>query len=209
MRQPETPEREDRVQSANPGIELVVGLGNPGTEYADTRHNVGFWVVDDLAGRHEAAPWCRRSVTLITSAFFGPRLVLAKPTTFMNRSGRAVAWMLDHLDLEPPQMLVVSDDVDLDLGTLRLRRSGGPGTHNGLRDICDHIGQEFPRLRMGVGGLDGWNDLAEYVLSPFGDNEKKVADSMIQRAADAVETTLRDGVTAAMSRHNGPEVPRS
>jgi PTH1 family peptidyl-tRNA hydrolase len=203
--QPDSPRADDATRSAFVGIELVVGLGNPGPDYEATRHNVGFRVVDELARRHDAAPWCHRPSTLVTSAYFGPRLILAKPTTFMNRSGRAVAWLLDHLDVTSSNMLAVLDDVDLDLGTLRLRRSGGPGTHNGLRDICDRVGTDFPRLRLGVRGHDGFDDLADYVLSPFGDHEVAAADRLIFRAADAVDTALRDGVMAAMSRHNGPE----
>jgi len=185
-------------------IVLVVGLGNPGRDYLQTRHNIGCRVVDELARRNDAAPWARFPSCHITSAWFGPRLLLAKPTTYMNRSGRAVEWMLDHLELPPPQMLVVLDDVDLDLGTLRMRPSGGAGTHNGLRNICDSVGTGFPRLRLGVRGDAGWDDLAEYVLSPFHDTELPTMTSMIERAADAVETCLRDGVDLAMSRFNGP-----
>jgi PTH1 family peptidyl-tRNA hydrolase len=185
-----------------PGIELVVGLGNPGKRYAATRHNMGFLVVDALAGRLDAAPWAHFARCELTSAPLGARLLLAKPLSYMNRSGAAVAWLLDHLDLTPPQMLVVVDDVDLDLGSLRLRRSGGPGTHNGLRDICDRIGGSFPRLRLGVRGHTGWHDLADYVLSPFADDELPLTEQLVGRAAEAVESCVRDGLETAMHRHN-------
>jgi PTH1 family peptidyl-tRNA hydrolase len=185
-----------------PGIELVVGLGNPGERYAATRHNMGFLVVDALAGRLGAAPWARFAQCALTSAPLGARLLLAKPLSYMNRSGAAVAWLLDHLDLTPPQMLVVVDDVDLDLGSLRLRRSGGPGTHNGLRDVCDRVGGSFPRLRLGVRGRAGWQDLADYVTSPFDADERPVAEQLVSRATDAVEASVRDGLEQAMARFN-------
>ncbi len=184
--------------------ELIVGLGNPGESYEGSRHNVGFRVVDELARRHSDDPWLGRQLCDLTSAWLGPRLVLAKPMRFMNRSGAPIRWALDHLDLEPEQMLVVLDDVELDLGVLRLRRSGGPGTHNGLRDICDHIGDNFPRLRLGVRGVSSWEDLAEFVLSPFCEGEIRSAEGMIERAADAVECLVVEGVDLAMSRFNGP-----
>ena len=186
------------------GIELVVGLGNPGARYAETRHNLGFLVVDELARRHAADGWARLPLCELTSARFGPRLLLAKPLTFMNRSGAAVAWMLDHLDLDPGQALVVLDDVDLGLGVLRLRRSGSAGTHNGLRDVCERVGTSLPRLRLGVRGHDPWQELAEYVLSPFADDEQPLARQLVARAADAVEGAVRDGLEAAMRRFNGP-----
>jgi len=185
-----------------PGIELVVGLGNPGERYAATRHNMGFLVVDAVAGRLGAAPWSCRSLCELTSAPLGARLLLAKPLSYMNRSGAAVAWLLDHLDLTPPQMLVVVDDVDLALGSLRLRRSGGPGTHNGLRDVCDRVGGSFPRLRLGVRGGAGWQDLADYVTSPFDEDERPVVDQLVSRAAEAVEASVRDGLARAMSLYN-------
>jgi PTH1 family peptidyl-tRNA hydrolase len=203
--QPDAP-REASVSrlEPGPGIELVIGLGNPGERYAATRHNMGFLVVDALARRLGAAPWSRRRLCELTSAPFGARLLLAKPLSFMNRSGAAVAWLLDHLDLTPPQMLVVVDDVDLALGSLRLRRSGGPGTHNGLRDVCDRVGGSFPRLRLGVRGGAGWQDLADYVTSPFDDDELPLVRLLVGRAVDAVVTALHHGLETAMLRHNRP-----
>ena len=185
-------------------IELVVGLGNPGERYAATRHNVGFRVVEELARRQSGAVWVHRRLCDIASTGLGERLLLAKPLTFMNRSGDAVVWLLDHLDLEPDQMLVAVDDVDLPLGTLRLRRSGGPGTHNGLRDICDQIGRGFPRIRLGVGSEVNSPDLAEYVTAPFESPQQPVAERMIAYAADAVEIAVLEGIQSAMSRYNGP-----
>lgn len=183
-------------------IELVVGLGNPGEAYAATRHNVGFRVVDEIARRHADCDWMHRALSSVATAGLGPRLVLAKPMTFMNRSGEAVGRLLDLLDLEPRQMLVVLDDIDLPLGTLRLRRSGGPGTHNGLRDVCEWVGRDFPRLRVGVRGDGPTGDLAEYVLSPFTDAEQRQLSGLVVVAADAAETAIVEGLDRAMERFN-------
>ena len=114
-------------------------------------------------------------------------------------------WLLAQLGMSVTSMLVVVDDVDLPLGSLRLRRSGGPGTHNGLRDVCERIGSDFPRLRLGVRGSDPWDDLAEYVLSSFEADEESQLAPMIGHAADAVEAVLRDGVESAMNRFNRVE----
>lgn len=185
-------------------IELVVGLGNPGERYAATRHNVGYRVVDELARRHSDALWVHRRLCDLSSIGLGARLLLAKPLTFMNRSGEAVVWLLDHLELEPDQMLVAVDDVALPLGTLRLRRWGGPGTHNGLRDICDRVGRNFPRIRLGVGPEAAPHDLAEYVTTPFARAERPIVERMEARAADAIEASVLEGIPLAMSRYNGP-----
>jgi PTH1 family peptidyl-tRNA hydrolase len=187
-------------------VELVVGLGNPGQCYADTRHNVGFRVADELVRRHGDSDWIEGSVADL--ARVAPRMILAKPRSFMNRSGEAVDWLIRNLGLSAANTLIVVDDVDLPLGSLRLRRSGGPGTHNGLRDVCERIGLDFPRLRLGVRGTDPWDDLASYVLSSFEADEESLLTSMIGRAADAVEAVLHDGVESAMNRYNRVENER-
>lgn len=200
LNQDTAPRPDDRRSQGS--IELVIGLGNPGESYAATRHNIGFRVVDEMAGRHADCDWMRRALSEVTTARLGPRLVLAKPITYMNRSGEAVDRLLDLLDIEPAQMLVVVDDIDLPLGVLRLRRSGGPGTHNGLRDVCDRVGRGFPRLRVGVRGSDPIGDLADYVLSPFTDAEQRHLPELVASAADAVETAIVDGLDSAMGRYN-------
>ncbi len=184
-------------------IELVVGLGNPGRRYAATRHNLGFLVVDELARRHRDAPWAHHPLGDVVSTAMEPRLILAKPRTYMNRSGRAVEWLVRLLALAPEQVLVAVDDVELVFGTIRLRRSGGPGTHNGLRDICSRIGDAYPRLRVGVRGAEP-GDLADYVLSPFTDDESAHLAAIVERAVASVESALRDGLDRAMSRFNRP-----
>jgi PTH1 family peptidyl-tRNA hydrolase len=132
----------------------------------------------------------------------GRMVVLARPLTYMNRSGGVVQALLDGFGLEPENLLVVVDDIDLPLGALRLRPRGGPGTHNGLRDVCDSIGTTFPRLRVGVRGSVIEGDLADYVLGRFDADEIDLAEATIERAADAVESTLRIGVERTMNTCN-------
>ncbi|MCG6964653.1 MAG: aminoacyl-tRNA hydrolase [Acidobacteria bacterium] len=183
-------------------MELVVGLGNPGDAYAATRHNVGFRVVDAVAQLLRAGEWRRELKSELSATGRGRRVWLAKPRTYMNCSGEAVAELLSGLEVSPAQCLVVVDDVDLPLGRLRLRRSGGPGTHNGLRDIVDQVGTGFPRLRLGVRGSAPWADLAEYVLAPFESGELEVAEGMIKLAGDAVSYSVFEGLQRAMNRFN-------
>lgn len=185
-------------------IELVVGLGNPGPEYVSTRHNVGFRVAEELVRRRGGPVWLVRPNCELAVVTMGRLVVVARPSTYMNRSGRAVRWLIDELGLTQEQMLVVVDDVDLPLATLRLRRSGGPGTHNGLRDLCAEVGEGFPRLRVGVRGETMAGDLADYVLSPFAVDEVVEAGAAVARATDAVETAVRDGFEVAMNIYNRP-----
>ncbi len=185
-------------------VELVVGLGNPGEEYEETRHNVGFRVVDEIARRLRAGTWERRFYSEVASTSRGRRVWLAKPRTFMNRSGEAVASLLQGLGVPASDALVIVDDVDLPLGRLRLRPSGGAGTHNGLRDIVEHVGPGFARLRMGVRGEAPWENLAQYVLSPFDEEERALAEDMIKQAADAVVVSVFEGLGRAMNRFNQP-----
>ena len=183
-------------------IELVLGLGNPGTDYARTRHNVGFMVADLLRRRRGLEGWLDVNGCELVIVPLGRLVAVARSLGYMNRSGAAAELLLRHFDLEPSQLLVVADDVDLPLGTLRMRKRGGPGTHNGLRDICAHIGVEFVRLRVGVSPTEPVADLAEYVLSPFDQGERALAQQAMERAADAVECAARSGVERAMSLHN-------
>lgn len=180
----------------------VVGLGNPGAEYENTRHNVGFRVVDELARRFRCGAFTARGYALVASRAGARRVLLVKPTTFMNLSGRAVAALCRDEGLLPSQVLVVVDDVDLPLGQLRLRSRGGPGTHNGLRSVVEAVGESFPRLRLGVRGDHPWTDLAAYVLAPFADDERAAVEEMIQLAADCVEEALFSGVGRAANRFN-------
>jgi len=186
-------------------IELVLGLGNPGERYAETRHNVGFRVVDELARRSGVGIWDRHPSCVIRPLAIGGGVIGAKPLTYMNRSGDAASWLIERFALEPDRMLVVVDDIDLPIGRLRLRKRGGPGTHNGLRDLCDAVGPGFPRLRVGVRGEAVWDDLADFVTDPFDPRELEDVDRAIVRAADAVEAVITDGLDAAMNRFNRVE----
>jgi PTH1 family peptidyl-tRNA hydrolase len=187
-------------------VKLIVGLGNCGPRYAGTRHNVGFDVIDILAGR-----W---RIDLTTEKFHGwfgaadragQRVGLLKPTTLMNRSGRAVSAAARFYKLELPDLLVVVDDVALPHGKLRMRAQGSAGGHNGLQDIIDRLGaDEWCRLRIGIGGPIG--DGSSYVLGRFTADEQEVMDPARERAADAVECWVEHGPDLAMTRFN-PDPP--
>jgi PTH1 family peptidyl-tRNA hydrolase len=186
---------------------LVVGLGNPGDGYANTRHNVGFQVANKLAKRARLEFGIKSAESRIAEGSLGAqRIAIARPQTFMNDSGKAVRKLLDRYRLEPSAMLVVFDEVDLPLGKIRIREKGGPGTHNGMRSIVSVVGEGFPRIRVGVAPADPTTeigDLAEYVLSPFSADERPEVDTSIARAAEAAEVALRDGLRRAMDEFNG------
>ena len=181
----------------------MVGLGNPGREYARNRHNVGWMVVDELARRHGGSWRGKFSGQLAEVRLNGLRLALLKPETFMNDSGRSVAAATRFFKVDPESLLVVHDDVDLDSGRLQARAGGGLAGHNGLRSLAQALGtQDFLRLRIGVGrpGRGDPRSVADYVLSPF-ELEEDVG-ALVSRSADAVETLAREGVEAAQQRFN-------
>jgi len=192
--------------SARP--KLVVGLGNPGKEYQGTRHNIGFAVVDRLAekfGCSFRSKW--RFSAKIAEAASGDvgKVVLAKPQTFMNRSGTAVNTLLQWLKIEPAQLLVVVDDADLPLGQIRLRIAGGSGGHNGLRSIIETLGdnEEFARLRVGIGRSAPLGaDISGHVLGRFAPSERESAEQAVAVAVEAVDCCLLEGVTKAMNQFN-------
>ena len=182
---------------------LVVGLGNPGPEYAEHRHNVGFMVVDELARRQGGSFREKFSGQLAETRLDGARVALLKPQTYMNESGRSVAAAARFYKLEPDAILVVHDEGDFDLGRLQARLGGGLAGHNGLRSIAQHLKTpEFMRLRIGVGrpGRGDPRPLADYVLSNFEPHDD--AEAIVARAADAVETLDAEGLEAAQRRYN-------
>lgn len=186
-------------------MKAIVGLGNPGREYAGTRHNIGFDVLDEVARRWhvQLRPW--KSVADV--AVVGTRgVVLVEPQTYMNLSGDAVSRIAAFHKLDPTDVLVVVDEVQLPLGRLRVRRNGSAGGHNGLKSIIQHIGAEFPRLRVGVGRGDPRWDLADHVLSKFGREEREAVADLVSRAADAVELFADEGLEVVMNRFNPPPV---
>jgi PTH1 family peptidyl-tRNA hydrolase len=182
---------------------LVAGLGNPGREYARTRHNVGWMVLDELARRHDGSWRGKFSGQLAEVRVDDARTALVKPETYMNESGRSIAGAARFFKAPVDSVLVVHDDVDLDEGRLQARRGGGLAGHNGLRSIAQALGsQDFLRVRIGVGrpGRGDRRSVADYVLAPF-DAETDV-DALVTRAADAVESIVRDGLEATQQRFN-------
>lgn len=182
-------------------MKVIVGLGNPGTEYAGTRHNVGFDVVDELARRWKARLTKWKSIA-DRAVVTDHDVVLAKPRTYMNDSGRAVSAMMTFWKILPQDVLVVVDEVQLPLGKLRIRSSGSAGGHNGLKSVIQHVGQGFPRLRIGVDRGHPDRDLSDRVLSRFPPHERQVVNLAVNRAADAAETFVSDGLQVAMNRFN-------
>jgi PTH1 family peptidyl-tRNA hydrolase len=191
-------------------LKLIVGLGNPGRRYRDTRHNVGFAVVDALAARHggafESAPG---EAIMARLRGVGPGgTLLVKPLTFMNLSGFAVSEVARYFRVDLPYILVVADDISLPVGRLRARPQGSDGGHKGFRSITEQFGsQAFPRLRVGVGRGDPRRDLADHVLAGFEAEERPVVEAAVERAADAAELFVAEGIEAVMNRFNGPDVP--
>jgi len=187
---------------------LIVGLGNPGVEYALTRHNVGFWVVDELASRCKAkAREFKCESYLMRATWHGAEVILAKPQTYMNRSGIAVAALLNFFPLERENLLVIYDDLDLPLGKIRLRPRGGSGGHKGMASIIAMLSsEEIPRLRLGIGRPEsspsGSTDEASYVLGPFSPEEEKIILQAVLTAADAVEVFIARGLQEAMTIYN-------
>ncbi|HEX3555545.1 MAG TPA: aminoacyl-tRNA hydrolase [Thermoanaerobaculia bacterium] len=196
---------------------LILGLGNPGEEYRDTRHNVGFRVIEELARRWQLALdrlECNALAARIGAGEGGAQaegdgdVLLAKPQTYMNRSGHAAHCFVERYELDPADVLVVYDEVNLPLGKLRLRRAGSPAGHRGLESILESLRTaEVPRLRLGVAPpgetRPPGEELADFVLSPFDAGEREEAEAMVRRAADAVEVWLREGPEVAMTRFNG------
>jgi PTH1 family peptidyl-tRNA hydrolase len=184
-------------------MHLVVGLGNPGTRYAATRHNVGFRVVERLAARSGEKVERKLFGALVGDAMLGgKKAALAMPQQYMNVSGQPTASLLGFYKVPASEMVVVHDDLDLPLGRLRVRVGGGHGGHNGIRDIQRTCGSEFVRVRMGVGRPPPEWDTADYVLSTFTAAESSAVEAMVEHAADAVESVVREGVAATMNRFN-------
>ncbi len=186
-------------------MKIIVGLGNPGLKYRRTRHNLGFQVMDALASQRDLRFTRGRFRGMQAEGGIGKeKALLVKPLTFMNDSGACVAPLVHYFHVELGDLLVVCDDVNLDVGKLRLRREGSAGGHNGLTSVIRHLGGEaFPRLRLGVGRPPEWMDMMSYVLGTFPRGEAKLVQEMVDRAVLAVETWVYHGVDEAMNRFNG------
>jgi PTH1 family peptidyl-tRNA hydrolase len=187
-------------------LKAIVGLGNPGEKYRGTRHNVGFAVIDELARRCGIREFDHGPFDALLARWRpagGDPVLLAKPLTYMNASGEAVGALLRYFKIDVPDLLVIVDEVQLPLGRLRARARGSAGGHNGLKSVIAHIGEDFSRLRIGVGRGDARRDLADHVLARFDRDEAAEAERMIVRAADAAETFITSGIAAVMNGFNG------
>jgi PTH1 family peptidyl-tRNA hydrolase len=204
--------RQEEPEQSDYRIRLIVGIGNPGPDYADTRRNVGFWLANRLARRHGLEFDTKTASYLLAEGTIAGRSVaIAKPRTFVNASGGPVVNLIRRLKLDHAcEMLVVSDHIDLPVGKVRLRRKGGSGGQKGIEDIIRKTGtDEFPRVRIGIGrpvveGEPSWSpdDVADWVLSPPTPEERAALDAAIERAIAAVECAIADGIDAAMNRYN-------
>ncbi|HHS97081.1 MAG TPA: aminoacyl-tRNA hydrolase [Chloroflexi bacterium] len=182
---------------------LIAGLGNPGTRYARNRHNVGFRCLRRLAKAHDLEFRGRKRARIARGTIAGRPVLLARPRTFMNESGRAIAPLVRFHKVPLDHLLVIYDDMDLPLGTLRIRPKGGSGGHRGMQSIIDALGsRDFPRLRIGIGRPPEGVDPADYVLQDFSPEEEAVVEEVLERAVAAVETWLAEGIDEAMSRFN-------
>lgn len=193
-------------------VKLIVGLGNPGMRYEHTKHNVGFRVIDALyeescrgtsASKNQTRPThtsiCKSLVMQMT--WYETPIILAKPMTYMNNSGTAVAALVNRFEIELPELCVVYDDIHLDVGVLRMRRKGSDGGQKGMKSIIHHLGTtEFPRLRIGIGEPVG--DLVDYVLTDFSEDEEIEIGHTVDRAVDAIETFIKDDILTAMNQFN-------
>lgn len=179
-----------------------VGLGNPGSEYADTKHNAGFWVVDELA-RRRSCGFMPGNGDYVFAEDSGRKILLMKPTTGMNHSGRAVKHFISAFELSLSDLHIVVDDVDLPLGKIRVRPKGGDGCHRGMESVIYSLGNtQFPRLRFGVAASDQKRPAEKYVLKPFRKSDRPEAGEMVQTAADAAESIILNGITKTMNQFN-------
>lgn len=184
---------------------IIVGLGNPGREYQNTRHNIGFQVIDAIAEKNNISVKEKKYKALIGKGVVaGQKVLLVKPQTYMNLSGESVREVIDYYKIdEKEELIVISDDISLDVGQIRIRKKGSAGGHNGLKNIILHLGHDqFERIKMGVGEKPQGYDLADYVLGHFTRMEQEILQDSIARAVQAVETIMTDGVDQAMNRYN-------
>lgn len=188
----------------NEGRALLVGLGNPGRQYRANRHNIGFMLIDLLAEKYNISLNRVQNKAIVGNGQIANRpVILAKPQTFMNLSGLAVGPLHKFYKIAPTDLLVAYDELDLPLGTLRLRAEGGPAGHNGMRSLIEQLGPNFSRLRLGIGRPAGQMPPAAYVLQDFGREEQTIVSRLLTEGVKAVETFLESGITLAMSKHNG------
>ena len=185
-------------------MKVIVGLGNPGKKYENTRHNIGFAAIDYIAEKEGININTGKHKALVGSGYIdGVKVLLLKPQTFMNLSGESLRPIMDFYKLEPEDFLVIFDDIDLDVGRIRIRRKGSAGGHNGIKSIISHLGSmEFPRIKIGVGAKPPGYDLADYVLGHFSKADQEILQERFEDVYDAVKLIVGDDITEAMNRHN-------
>lgn len=185
-------------------MKVIVGLGNPGKKYENTRHNIGFAAIDYIAEKEGININTGKHKALVGSGYIdGVKVLLVKPQTFMNLSGESLRPIMDFYKLEPEDFLVIFDDIDLDVGRIRIRRKGSAGGHNGIKSIISHLGSmEFPRIKIGVGEKPPGYDLADYVLGHFSKADQEILQERFEDVYDAVKLIVGDDITEAMNRHN-------
>lgn len=185
-------------------MKVIVGLGNPGKKYENTRHNVGFAAIDYIAEKEGININTGKHKALVGTGYIdGVKVLLVKPQTFMNLSGESLRPIMDFYKLEPEDFLVIFDDIDLDVGRIRVRRKGSAGGHNGMKSIISHLGSmEFPRIKIGVGAKPAGYDLADYVLGHFTRTDQEILEERFEDVYDAAKLIVGDDITEAMNRHN-------
>ena len=183
---------------------IIIGLGNPGRKYIGTRHNIGFDAVTRISDDFNISLNTHKHKGICGTGFIGgEKVILAQPQTYMNLSGESVRALVDFYKVSPQDIIVIYDDVNLDVGQLRIRKSGSAGGHNGIKSIIQHLGtQDFPRIRIGVGKKPSEWDLVDYVLSKFSDGENKILRDSLKDTSDAAKTLVGEGITEAMNIYN-------
>lgn len=190
---------------------VIAGLGNPGREYENTRHNIGFRFIDDIAKKYQITMLERKHKAIVGRGYIdGQKVILVKPLTYMNLSGESIREVTDYYKVDvTTQLVVVSDDINLDVGQLRIRKKGSAGGHNGLKNIILHLGREdFTRIRMGVSDKPQGYDLKDYVLGHFTNREQKTLEETFEKAEQAVRMIMQGDVDGAMNRYNTKKKPQ-
>ena len=190
---------------------VIAGLGNPGREYENTRHNIGFRFIEDIAKKYQITMLERKHKAIVGRGYIdGHKVILVKPLTYMNLSGESIREVTDYYKVDvTTQLVVVSDDINLDVGQLRIRKKGSAGGHNGLKNIILHLGREdFMRIRMGVSDKPQGYDLKDYVLGHFTDREQKMLEETFEKAEQAVRMIMQGDVDGAMNRYNTKKKPQ-
>ena len=187
---------------------IIAGLGNPGKKYENTRHNIGFITIDSLASKYSINVDKLKFKALVGEGrISGQKVILVKPQTYMNLSGESIQEVMNFYKADPENLIVIYDDIDLDLGTLRIRKSGSAGTHNGMRSVVQHINSTaFPRIRIGMGGPKG--DIVDFVIGGMSKAESEVLRETVDKATEAIDCIIESGIDMSMNRYNTKKKPK-